>query len=458
MQRPFLLWTRLLISGFLTACLLPAQAPAPAPTLNVLYTFVTAGEAAGLVEVQRGRFFGVVNISAGIFSITSAGSYQYFYGFPVQSGLGVYGLTPALNGQVYGSAANLGVTLSFSELFSAAPNDKVTTYSYNPSTQGVPFDEVQSPYGLYGFIGAPGGLTFDRFDYQGNATLLYTFPAGIGNLGGAPFLGLDGAFYGLMLMNNTPTAGIFRLTASGAFSWVIPSFPTAGVNNPISLIQAGNGNFYGTLPQAGTPAQGSPYGPGSIYEVTPSGQMTTIYQFPYRIFGIPETLLEASDGMIYGTARGVWGGNNSGYSSIFQLNPTTGQFKTVYGFSNGGVSGECDCSVIQGSDGKLYGTTLGGGTYQLGTIFALDLGLPPPKPHIALVEPSSEAPGKWVLLWGANLLGTTAVDFNGTPAASFAVASSQGVFAEVPTGATTGPITITTSNGSFTTTTSFTVE
>lgn len=53
---------------------------------------------------------------------------------------------------------------------------------------------------------------------------------------------------------------------------------------------------------------------------------------------------------------------------------------------------------------------------------------------------------------------TAAVDFNGIPATEFAVASGQGVLAEVPTGATSGPITIATPNGSYTSQQSFTVE
>ena len=335
------------------------------PTFNLLYTFKAQGGYPGaLVEVQPGRFFGIVSNGPGIFSITSAGSYQYFYVFPPQrSGLAVFGLTPALNGQVYGSAANLGTTLTFSELFSVTPNDKVATYSY-ANTQGVPFDQIQSPYGLYGFIGAPGGLTFDRFDYKGNATPLYTFPAGSGKVIGAPFLGLDGAFYGMMISSNTSTVGIFRITASGAFSWVVPSFSTGGVYYTINLIQASNGNFYGTVPGGVSGAGG-----GSIYEVTPSGQMTTLYQFPNKVVGIPETLLEASDGMIYGTTRGLFATGYNGYSSLFQLNPSTGQVKTVFSFQNV-LDGECECSIVQGSDGKLYGGATNFGEYQLGTLFS----------------------------------------------------------------------------------------
>jgi uncharacterized repeat protein (TIGR03803 family) len=450
MRRSVFIWL-----AFSAACLALAPGSLSAqsgPTFSLLYTFKAQGGAPkALVEVQPGRFFGLTGVAPGIFSITSAGDYQFFYTFPaLPAGVGTFGLTPALNGQVYGSSENLGPVTTFSELFSLAPNDKVTTYPYNLTTQATPtLPEIQSPYGLYGFFFNinTSSLTFDRLDYKGNTSILYTFPNTNGYISGLPFLGLDGAFYGLMLTNNTTNAGIFRLTASGGFSWVVPSFPTGGVTNPIGVIQASNGNFYGTLPSGGSA------GAGSIYEITPSGQMTTIYQFPNRTFGIPETLLEASDGMIYGTTLG-----HGGYSTIFQLNPYTGQVKTVYSFPNGGVTGECDCVIVQGSDGKFYGAASTEGTYQGGTLFSLDLGLPPPKPHLGLIEPSAEPPGKWVLLWGASLLGTTAVSFNGTPAEHFAVASSQGVFAEVPNGATSGPIMITTPNGTSTSKQSFTVE
>jgi hypothetical protein len=61
------------------------------------------------------------------------------------------------------------------------------------------------------------------------------------------FLGKDSASYSLTLMNNRTEAGIFRLTKSGSFSWVVPSFATGGVNYGIELIQASNGNFYGRM-------------------------------------------------------------------------------------------------------------------------------------------------------------------------------------------------------------------
>jgi uncharacterized repeat protein (TIGR03803 family) len=116
--------------------------------------------------------------------------------------------------------------------------------------------------------------------------------------------------------------------------------------------------------------------------------MTTLYEFSDVNLGIPETLIEADDGMLWGTARGRFNTGFNGYSSIFRLNPDSGAFQTIYKMKNGGVTGACECWMIQGSDGNFYGTTENEGTYQGGTIFQLDAGLPPPKPHIASFGPN----------------------------------------------------------------------
>jgi len=217
------------------------------------------------------------------------------------------------------------------------------------------------------------------------------------------------------------------------------------------LIQASNGNLYGTLPESGSA------GAGTIYEAKLDGTMQTIYQFPNRQLGIPDGLVEASDGKLYGMAQGEYNTGYNGYSSIFRIDPGTHQFETIFALKNSEYGG-CPCRLIQGSDGKLYGTSFNLGLYGAGTIFVLNAGLPPPEPRIRSFGPSSGAVGQKVLLWGRDMLGTTAVDFNGTPATNFVVASSQGVWADVPSGATSGPITITTPNGSFTSKESFTVE
>jgi uncharacterized repeat protein (TIGR03803 family) len=264
-------------------------------------------------------------------------------------------------------------------------------------------------------------------------------------------LGENGNFYGLTLTNGTKGLGIFRLTPSGSFSWLVPSAGVYGGYGMPSLIEAVNGNFYGTVPQGGSAEA------GSIYQVTPAGAMKTLYEFSEKQLGLPETLLQASDGMIYGTTRGEYTTGFHGYSRIFRLDPSSGALQTVYSFKNLAL-GECECRMVQGSDGKLYGVSENIGTYGGGTIWVLDAGLPPPLPHVGGLFPPSGNAGQKVLLWGKNLLGATAVSFNGTAASHFSVPSSQGVWAWVPDGASTGPVTVTTPNGSFTTTDNFTVQ
>jgi len=161
--------------------------------------------------------------------------------------------------------------------------------------------------------------------------------------------------------------------------------------------------------------------------------------------------------MLYGTAQGEYKTGFNGYSSIFRLNPYTGAFATIYSFKDSSL-GECQCRLVQGSDGKLYGVAGYAGTYGGGTFFALDAGLPPPKPLVSLFAPQSGPVGQQILLWGRALLGATSVSFNGTAATAFSVSSSQGIWVNVPTGAITGPISVTTPNGTYVTTQTFTVN
>jgi hypothetical protein len=66
--------------------------------------------------------------------------------------------------------------------------------------------------------------------------------------------------------------------------------------------------------------------------------------------------------------------------------------------------------------------------------------------------------GTQVTIWGENLLGAAAVSFNGTAAATVRNISANYVFATVPAGATTGPITVTTPNGTASSPGPFTVQ
>jgi uncharacterized repeat protein (TIGR03803 family) len=161
----------------------------------------------------------------------------------------------------------------------------------------------------------------------------------------------------------------------------------------------------------------------------------------------PQTLM-AANGNLYGTT-------NSNH--IFRYNLATHELTSMYRLTLS--EGRCPCELIEGMDGKLYGATpSSGGSPGNGTVFSLNIGLPKPTPVISGLYPASGPIGQKMILWGNYLLGATSVTFNGTPASVVVATSVQSVYTTVPIGATTGPVTITTANGSFTSTENFTVH
>jgi hypothetical protein len=210
------------------------------------------------------------------------------------------------------------------------------------------------------------------------------------------------------------------------------------------VLQGMDGNFYGIQPTGLGCAGNNQH--GGVYKLTPSGQYTLLHDFGVCGKAVVNSLIEGSDGKLYGVT--------SGNSLIFSLT-TAGAYKEV--FQLNGANGMCDCGLLQGSDGIIYGAAAGGGTTGAGVIFALDLGLSPPQPQAREFTPKSGAVGAPVRIWGYHLL-EASVAFSGVPASEVRHAGPNYVWANVPAGATTGPITVTTPGGVSTTTASFTVE
>jgi|HubBroStandDraft_2_1064218.scaffolds.fasta_scaffold70781_2 uncharacterized repeat protein (TIGR03803 family) len=164
--------------------------------------------------------------------------------------------------------------------------------------------------------------------------------------------------------NNLGTA--FRVTPGGKLK-VIYNF-TSKTGQPYSGLTLGtNGNFYGTTYNGGT-GTACTGGCGTVFELTPSGKLTILWNFeggnngenPYA------PPIEGTDGNFYGTAY-QGGANNLG--TIYQLTPS-GKLTTMYQFASS--DGANPVSVlVQGTDGNLYGTTLRGGGYGYGAIFKI---------------------------------------------------------------------------------------
>src|SRR5581483_8973866 len=257
-------------------------------------------------------------------------------------------------------------------------------------------------------------------------------------------------FYGTTHFGGVPGLGcgigcgvLYRVSPTGTITTVhsFGGYPNDGANPEGVLVQAGDGNFYGATYSGGS------HNLGSIFKVTPAGQLTILYNF-CSLAGCVDGknpwvgLVLGTDGNLYGTSQG--GAHNAG--AIFRVTPT-GQFTTLYSFCS--VSGCADgffpqTTLMQDTNGKFYGVTESGGANALngGVFYRLDVGL---KPFVNLVTWTAKV-GKTVEILGQGFTGATAVSFNGTPA-TFTVSSDTYLTAIVPDGATTGVVTVTTPGG-----------
>ena len=126
------------------------------------------------------------------------------------------------------------------------------------------------------------------------------------------------------------------------------------------LLQANDGNFYGTT-RAGGPNTcfDQPNSCGVLFKITPAGNETVLYSFgnsPTDGFGANAPLVQTSDGSFYGTT--TYGGTY-GAGTVFKMSPDG--FETVlYSFGNSTSDGVVPAALIRGSDGNFYGTTAAG--------------------------------------------------------------------------------------------------
>ncbi len=137
-------------------------------------------------------------------------------------------------------------------------------------------------------------------------------------------------------------------------------------------------------------------------------------------------------------------GRANGSGTIFKIT-LSGTLTTLYNFcsQSGCADGQYPSgALVQDTDGNLYGTTADGGANGYGTVFSLSVGLGP------FVEtlPNAAKVGAAVKILGTNLTGTTSVEFNGK-AATFTVASSSEITTTVPAGATSGGVEVVTPGG-----------
>jgi uncharacterized repeat protein (TIGR03803 family) len=362
------------------------------------------------------------------------------------------GLTLATDGNLYGTtlyggASNLGV------LFRLSPEGAYTVlheFAGGSDGSGPIMPPIEASDGnLYGSTyGTDGNLpTVYKYTLQGASySTIYNFTDS--SAAGWPLTqGSDGNLYGATALGGTYNGGtLFELTTAGTLVWSYDFVAGApGGDTPFSLTQASNGSFYGAAFAGGDidiPC-------GTLYGVGPSGSVSTLYTFKGFADGCgPSTALtQGTDGNLYGISP-YGGSHNQG--TLFRIS-LQGSFDLLNTF--GSTGGTPLATPLQDTNGVFYGTTELGGKYNSGTIYSYNAGL---NPFVAFVVPAGTVGGT-VQILGQNLTGTTSVTFNGVPATSFSVESSTYMTAVVPTGATTGPVVVTTPTGMLTSNKNFTV-
>jgi uncharacterized repeat protein (TIGR03803 family) len=223
--------------------------------------------------------------------------------------------------------------------------------------------------------------TVFKIGTNGVLTSLYTFDFTDGdNPEAALVQGNDGNLYGTTTDGgtNNPPLGygtVFKSSTNGpptslySFGNIEDAYgvPLDGARPSAPLMQASDGNFYGTTPYGGTNAIPA----GTVFRIGTNGTFTNLYYFTGGSDGdAPEAgLVQGPDGILYGT---TYGGNNDPYGNVFKIS-TNGVQNNVYTFTGGADGANPYAGLVLGSDGNFYGTTTSGGTYTNGTVFRIGI-------------------------------------------------------------------------------------
>jgi uncharacterized repeat protein (TIGR03803 family) len=202
-------------------------------------------------------------------------------------------------------------------------------------------------------------------------TKLYTYPIGAGAYSGIGFpqvmsQGRDGDLYSTIQNDGTHNVGtVYKMTTAGAPTTVYNfcsltscadgSYPFGGVTLGF------DGNLYATTQGGGT------HGAGTVFKVTPTGTLTTLWNFANGTDDSAPVYTTAlgQDGNMYGVSEAQYNGQ---YGALFKVS-AAGVFKALKDFAY--TNGATPNLPIQGTDGNFYGTTQGGGdpTCKCGVVY-----------------------------------------------------------------------------------------
>lgn len=464
---------------FASAVALPAQ------TLTTILSFNgNAGiQPESLIQGDDGNLFGVMQNGGAyswgtIYEMTTSGTQTTLYsfcreancpdgGFPISIMQGsdgsFYGITFVGGDSTCGEGCGNGTIFRFS------PSGKITALhefcSESNCADGGPSEGglLQASNGnFYGTTFSGGNQSSNGSGYgtlfeitpTGTFTTLYKFCGETNcddgeNPAGGLVEGPNGNLYGTAYWGGTHDSGtVFLLTPRGRLITLHSFTRTSGskfTTGPNGIIQTPDGSLYGTTTYGGSANY------GTIFKLSPSGKFTNLYNFcslqNCADGANPFGLNLGTDGNLYGTTANGGTGlprcSNLACGTIFKITPE-GQLTTLYSFCTveGCPDGESPGVMLFYTNGNFYGDTESGGESGYGTFFSFSVGLG----AFVTATPTFGHVGRSVQILGNDLTGTSSVGFNGV-AAKFEVVSDTYLKAEVPTGATTGKIEVTTPSG-----------
>jgi len=423
---------------------------ASAQTLTTVASFRgTSANPYSLIQGSDGNFYGST-LDGVVFKLTPAGVESMLY---ESANLQVEDLNPIIQGRdgnFYGTTQVGGNgncdSIGCGTIFLLTPGGALTTtYNFQGSDGFFPLGNlIQGSDGNFYGTTAQGGTGFNS-NSNGEGAIFRITPAGVfsllasftgmnGSYPAAMIQGSDGNFYGItqyggsgscpgMYLTYTGCGSIFKFTSGGALS-TLYSFPAAtnSTSNifPQTLVQASDGNFYGTTPYGGTGScsgEGQPSGCGVVFKITPGGVFSVLHNFAPADGSVPSALIQASDGNFYGVAQ-FGGANNcpaqsgvspSGCGTLFKITPS-GSFTTLHSFGATAADGQNPQSLLQAADGNLYGAASAGGADQSGAVFEYQLSSSGPLITAVVNGASFQpgiAPGSWMTVTGTNLSSVT---------------------------------------------------
>jgi uncharacterized repeat protein (TIGR03803 family) len=452
------------------------------PIVNeiILYNFPTETNdgtlPVGLIQGIDGALYGTTSTggppvtgNGTVFKINlDGGGYQLLHTFPTldQGGNPVSKLLQATDGFLYGITAygsnnNKGAIFKintngtgFQSLFNFPSNstfigETVRDFSFIQGKDG-------SLYGTSPDGGSQGCGNVFKINTDGSSySELHSFSYRFTLDGNFPYAGViqgnDGFLYGTTSQGSgllfqdylSLNQGIvFRINTNGSQYQILHSFAGgSGGQAPQSrLLQGADDALYGTTVVGGEQVGANPSGEGVVFKMNPDGTgFAVLHSFANPGDGlIPSSgLLLANDGALYGTTSSYDSNNVVNYSTgtVFSMNPDGSNYRVLSYFAN---SGGNPIILAQGRDGRLYGTTTGGGSMNQGTVFQLGVPMQPILQNLQYDQGAlsfswnSVAGFEYEVQYNTNLTATNwlilsgpTLATNGTACASDAVTNSQ---------------------------------